>query len=206
MHSLAQEIQGFSKIRLKKQSTRVTTVLGRQLVETRGENGESTVAVEEPIGTSVGFVQDLSLDLQVGVVRPFLLLSSQDAAHDMETLKKFKVSHVLNVAWGVANPFPHLLYKTINILDVPDADITSYFPECCAFIEQAKEEMGVVLVHCNAGVSRSSSVVIGYLMDTEGLSFDDAFAEVKEARPTTKPNPGFLQQLKDYKPQASFNS
>ncbi len=59
---------------------------------------------------------------------------------------------------------------------------------------------GVVLVHCNAGVSRSASVVIGFLMSQEKMSFDEAFSAVKTARPHIQPNPGFMSQLKKYNP------
>lgn len=202
MHSLAQEIQGFSKKSLKKQCTYVTTVTGRRLLERRSDGGDGEERVEElEEGRGCGFVEDKSLDLQVGVVRPFLLLASQDAAHDIDTLQRYKVSHVLNVAYGVTNLFPdQLVYKTLQILDLPETDITSYLGECSSFIDQAREQQGVVLVHCNAGVSRASSIVIGYLMLREGLSFDDAYGQVKLARPSIRPNPGFYQQLQSYKP------
>ncbi|KAG8000271.1 Dual specificity protein phosphatase 19 [Nibea albiflora] len=215
MHSLAQEIQGFSKNRLKKQCTHVTTVTGRKLLERRTDGGEGEEQVEElEEGSGCGFVVDKSLDLQVGVVRPFLLLASQDAAHDIDTLQRYKVSHVLNVAYGVTNLFPdQFVYKTLQILDLPDTDITSYLGECSCFIDDCTRtetlgsqkfadfhqekcsEMtlqaviflkmsyvnmdGAVLVHCNAGVSRSSSIVIGYLMLKEGLSFDDAYSQIR---------------------------
>ncbi|KAM3862663.1 dual specificity protein phosphatase 19-like [Diretmus argenteus] len=201
MHSLAQEIQGFSKNRLKKQCTHVTTVTGKRLLERRRDGEEGEVEEVEEEGPGCGFVEDKSLDLQVGIVRPFLLLASQDAAHDIDILQRYKVSSVLNVAYGVANLFPdQLVYKTVNILDLPDTDITSYLRDCSSFIDQAREQSGVVLVHCNAGVSRSSSIVIGYLMLREGLSFDDAYRQVKQARPSVCPNPGFYQQLQNYKP------
>uniref|UniRef100_A0A3Q2YSI5 Dual specificity phosphatase 19b n=1 Tax=Hippocampus comes TaxID=109280 RepID=A0A3Q2YSI5_HIPCM len=193
MQSLSGEIQGFSKSRLRKQCTRVTTVTGRKLLERTTDGGTQVEELEDANGC--GFVEDKSLDLQVGVVRPFLL--SQDAAHDMDTLQR--VSHVLNVAYGVANPFPdQLLYKTVQILDLPETDITSYVNECGSFIEQAREQDGVVLVHCNAGVSRSSSIVTAYLMWREGLLFDEAFRQVKLARPSSRPNSGFYRQLQNY--------
>ncbi|KAM9803629.1 dual specificity protein phosphatase 19-like [Neosynchiropus ocellatus] len=202
MHSLSQEIEGFARGRLKKQSTRVTTVTGRKLLESRGDGGAGAVHVrvlEE--GDGCGFVEDASLDLAVGVVRPFLLLASQDAAHDADALQKYKVSHILNVAYGVTNLFPdQFVYKSLEILDLPETDITAHLEECSLFIDEAREQGGVVLVHCNAGVSRSSSIVIGYLMLREGLCFDDAFAQVKLARPATRPNPGFHQQLRSYTP------
>uniref|UniRef100_A0A3P9HW13 Dual specificity phosphatase 19b n=1 Tax=Oryzias latipes TaxID=8090 RepID=A0A3P9HW13_ORYLA len=201
--SLIREIQSFSLTRLRRQCTHVTTVTGRRLLETRSAGGEGPLEqveeLEQEQGAGCGFIEDTSLDLQIGVVRPFLLLGSQDAAHDIDTLQRFKVSHVLNVAYGVSNLFPHqMVYKTIQILDLPDTDITSYLKESSTFIDQAKEQDGVVLVHCNAGVSRSPSVVIGYLMIREGLSFDDAFSQVKQARPSSRPNSGFYQQLQNY--------
>ncbi|XP_077585285.1 dual specificity protein phosphatase 19-like [Stigmatopora nigra] len=199
MHSLSGEIQGFSKSRLRSQCTRITTVTGKKLLE-KTTDGETQVEELEE-GNGCGFVEDKTLDLQVGVVRPYLLLGSQDAAHDMDTLQRYQVTHVLNVAYGVANPFPErLIYKSVQILDLPDADVTCHVEECGAFIERAREEQnGVVLVHCNAGVSRSSSVVMAYLMWREGLPFEEAFHQVKRARPCSQPNSGFLQQLRNYK-------
>ncbi|XP_054033022.1 dual specificity protein phosphatase 19 [Dryobates pubescens] len=198
MHSLTQEIRNFSRANLRKQRTRVTTLTGRRVIETwRGACLQVEEAEAAPGGS--GYVQDLSADLQVGVVKPWLLLGSQDAAHDLETMKKYKVTHVLNVAYGVQNAFlDDFIYKTISILDLPDTDITSYFPECFEFIEKAKIQGGVVLVHCNAGVSRAAAVVVGFLMHSEGLSFARAFSLVKTARPAACPNPGFMEQLHRY--------
>lgn len=54
----------------------------------------------------------------------------------------FQVTHVLNVAFGVNNLFPdQLAYKTVNILDVPDTDVTSHLGECQRFIDRAQEEV-----------------------------------------------------------------
>ncbi|XP_076858304.1 dual specificity protein phosphatase 19 isoform X2 [Brachyhypopomus gauderio] len=202
MQSLAQEIKSFSKNNLRKQCTRVTSLSGRRIIETwKG----STVHVVEDTAqpeTPCGYIQDSAWDLRVGYVKPYLLLGSQDAAYDFGTLKKYKVTHILNVAYGVENAFPDLfIYKTLSILDLPDTDIISHLQECAQFIDQAKAEKGAVLVHSNAGVSRSASVVIGYLMSREGQTFDGAFSLVKSVRPASCPNPGFLEQLKSYRPQ-----
>ncbi|XP_030065576.1 dual specificity protein phosphatase 19 [Microcaecilia unicolor] len=202
MHSLGQEIKSFSKSNLKKQCTRVTNLAGKRILETWKDSQVQVVEDAESDQSdtaSCGYVQDFSLDLQVGVIKHWLLLGSQDAAQDLDTLKQFKVTHILNVAYGVENIFPNLfVYKSIAVLDLPEINITSYFPECFDFIEQAKVQDGVVLVHCNAGVSRAASVVIGFLMHTEGLSFAEAFSLVKNARPAVCPNPGFMEQLRKY--------
>ncbi|NWI71287.1 DUS19 phosphatase, partial [Todus mexicanus] len=92
MQSLAQEIRSFSRARLRQQRTRVTTLSGRRLIETwRGACLQLEEEAEAAPGGG-GFVPDLSADLQVGVVKPWLLLGSQDAAQDMETMRKHKVT------------------------------------------------------------------------------------------------------------------
>ncbi|XP_019409855.1 PREDICTED: dual specificity protein phosphatase 19 [Crocodylus porosus] len=212
MHSLTQEIRSFSRTNLRKQCTRVTTLSGKRIIETWKDARMQVVEEADPSdGDGCGYVQDFSLDLQVGVIKPWLLLGSQDAAHDLETMKRYGVTHVLNVAYGVENAFlDDFVYKSISILDLPETDITSYFPECFEFIEQARIQDGVVLVHCNAGVSRAAAIVIGFLMNSEGLGFTRAFTLVKNARPAICPNPGFMEQLHKYqeynkKANASIN-
>lgn len=57
-----------------------------------------------------------------------------------------QVSHILNVAFGVENAFPDLfIYKTVSILDHPDADLLLHMQECCDFIQQARNEVTITL-------------------------------------------------------------
>ncbi|XP_059896946.1 dual specificity protein phosphatase 19a [Gadus macrocephalus] len=200
MPSLTEEIQSFSRSSLRRQCTRVTSLGGRRIIETW--KGSIVTVVEEPAppDSSMGYVPDTSWDLQIGTIKPFLLLGSQDSAHDFGTLKKYKVSHILNVAYGVENLFPLLfIYKNVQILDQPDTELTAHLKDCCRFITQAQEENGVVLVHCNTGASRAAAVVIGYLMSCDGQPFEEALSLVKTARPACCPNPGFLEQLQRYR-------
>ncbi|KAI5613952.1 dual specificity phosphatase 19, partial [Silurus asotus] len=207
MESFSHELHNFSRERLRKQSTRITTASGKVFVETRSGDGGYVTKCEGESATC-GFVQDLSLDLQVGVVTPYLLLrllifftASQDAASDTATLRNYKVTHVLNVACGVENLFPeHFIYKTVPMMDLPETQLTPFLPQCFEFIDEARKQDGVVLLHCNAGVSRSASVAIAYLMAKEKIPFEEAFNRVRSARPSIHPNAGFLLQLKEYRP------
>lgn len=74
MQSLAQEIKSFSKTNLRKQCTRVTTLSGRRIIETW--RGSTVQVVEETVQpeTACGYVQDNNWDLQVGYIKPYLLL------------------------------------------------------------------------------------------------------------------------------------
>ncbi len=60
-------------------------------------------------------------------------------------------------------------------------------------------QFGRVLVHCQAGVSRSASVVIAFLLFSRRFSsLSSALAFVRKTHPRVAPNDGFLSQLKAY--------
>ena len=104
----------------------------------------------------------------------------------------------------VKNYFPETIkYLRIDILDMPSVYILGHLEKCNQFINEARSGGGSVLVHCNAGISRSSSIIIGYLMKTNGWSFDESLHHVRKVRPIVCPNEGFAKQLRSYKPNQS---
>lgn len=58
-----------------------------------------------------------------------------------------------------------------------------------------------VLVHCVAGVSRSATVVLAYLMKYKRMDLKTAFNHCYNLRPVVRPNNGFMVQLIDYENQ-----
>lgn len=59
----------------------------------------------------LGFCIDLTSDLTVGTAMGGVFVGSQDVAHDLLTLNKLGVTHILNVAYGIANVFPDVSCK-----------------------------------------------------------------------------------------------
>lgn len=53
-----------------------------------------------------------------------------------------------------------------------------------------------MLVHCAMGLSRSSSLVLAYLMIHQGMALADAIKAVSANR-NICPNSGFLEQLRE---------
>lgn len=60
-------------------------------------------------------------------------------------------------------------------------DIATHFAtySICELIDQAREEGGSCLVHCQLGVSRSATLMIGYCMRQAGLGTEEALTGVK---------------------------
>lgn len=188
MASFSEALKSKSK-NLKHVSTRVTLPNGQVLCE----DGSKIVLREQ----SHGFVVDTKPDFQIGEIEERLLLSSQDVANDETLLSQYKISHVLNVSGSPSTKYPGVNYCEIPLLDLPEQSLNECFSACFDFVEDGMKT-GRVLVHCNAGVSRSVSIVIAFLIKNRNLSFNEAFTIVKTARPSAKPNEGFLKQLTMY--------
>ncbi|CAK9176010.1 unnamed protein product [Ilex paraguariensis] len=124
-------------------------------------------------------------------------LGSDAVAKNREVLRQNGITHVLNCVGFVCPEYfkNDLVYKTLWLQDSPSEDITSILYDVFDYFEDVREQGGRVLVHCCQGVSRSTSLVIAYLMWKEGQSFEDAFQYVKTARGVTNPNMGFACQL-----------
>uniref|UniRef100_A0A8D0BQH1 Dual specificity protein phosphatase 12 n=1 Tax=Salvator merianae TaxID=96440 RepID=A0A8D0BQH1_SALMN len=86
----------------------------------------------------------------------------------------------------------------VQVLDQPGEDLLSHLDACTAFISRAQERGGVVLVQCQAGVSRSVAVVTAYLVKANSLTLEEAYAFVQAIKPDVKMNEGFEWQLKLY--------
>jgi len=90
----------------------------------------------------------------------------------------------------------------LHFLGIPASDTIYYnmavsFQKAADFIEQAlASKAGRVLVHCQAGISRSATLVIAYLMIKRNFTVRQALHTVSSRR-KIYPNQGFLQQLCD---------
>ncbi|KAK6929292.1 Dual specificity phosphatase, catalytic domain [Dillenia turbinata] len=136
-------------------------------------------------------------DKECSKVAEHIYLGGDAVAKDRDILKQNGITHVLNCVGFICPEYfkADFVYRTLWLQDSPSEDITSILYDVFDYFEDVREQGGRVFVHCCQGVSRSTSLVIAYLMWREGQSFDDAFQYVKAARGIADPNMGFACQL-----------
>lgn len=132
-------------------------------------------------------------------IRNKLYLGDWNDAQNLQGLKRKNISHILQAAFELRQVFPQMFtYKTINADDLPSYDLSPYFEEAADWIHQSLQVGTGVLVHCHMGISRSTTLLLAYLMKYEGLSLTEALSQVRTLRPIVNPNSGFMQQLRKY--------
>jgi len=92
---------------------------------------------------------------------------------------------------------------------IPELKVSKYFDISYEFIDKNIKKGNNVLVHCMAGISRSSTLILNYLMRKyyEKNIYKNKCSEcilnyflraVRTKREIINPNPGFINQLKNY--------
>lgn len=132
-------------------------------------------------------------------ILPGLYLGSWVGAVNKHLLRHLGVTHILTVASQLTPAFvDRFTYKHVEIDDLHTENVMEHFESCIEFIDQARQAQSNVLVHCRAGVSRSASVVIAYVMQAEKMGWEAALNYVRERRPVVCPNVGFRTQLQTW--------
>uniref|UniRef100_A0A7S1I7L6 protein-tyrosine-phosphatase n=1 Tax=Eutreptiella gymnastica TaxID=73025 RepID=A0A7S1I7L6_9EUGL len=124
------------------------------------------------------------------------------------TLNDKNINDVLNTSTELLNPntpidWADLQMNGINIQHLQWYDnhqqqifpLTAEIFEAMSFLHECVEDNRQVLVNCQMGISRSSSMVISYLIIYQHFGFREALALVRASRPMASPNANFYDQL-----------
>jgi protein-tyrosine phosphatase len=134
------------------------------------------------------------------ILPPFLYLGGMDAASP-KNLKLEGITHVIRVGFFANHPqVPDVEYHTYILEDSEKEPIEDLFSPACEVIERVRLQGEKVLVHCHAGVSRSATLVLAYMMSI-GYKLAEAFDIAFRARPIIRPNEGFGRKLQLYECQ-----
>ncbi|CAL8094682.1 unnamed protein product [Calicophoron daubneyi] len=137
---------------------------------------------------------------QIARINDHLYLSSLNAITP-DRLRLYNIT--LLVSAMIDSPPAHLRNAVTNCMHVPvedmeGANLRAHFDRVADRIAAENRRGGRTLVHCMAGVSRSSSLVLAYLVRHMNMSLASAYQHVRNIRPCIQPNPSFWRQLLDY--------
>lgn len=133
-------------------------------------------------------------------VTDHLYLSNGRAANDSSQVTRCKITCIVNVTETKSrSPLPPgVEYIHIPLPDSPVSPLSEHFDDVSDKIQLTAESGGRILVHCNAGVSRSATLCMAYLMKHRGVTLLEAHRWVRTCRPVVRPNNGFWKQLIRY--------
>ncbi|XP_048173009.1 dual specificity protein phosphatase 22-A-like isoform X5 [Corvus hawaiiensis] len=127
-----------------------------------------------------------------------LYLGNIRDSEDHENLLRKGVTHILSVHNRAKPVLEDMTYLCISASDSSSENLLQHFKECIQFIHECRLGGGGCLVHCLAGVSRSTTILVAYLMTVTELGWQSCLAATKAVRSYASPNAGFQQQLQDY--------
>lgn len=119
-----------------------------------------------------------------------------DSSHSEEELITIGVSYVFNITMNYYRDYKKVIEIKCPIEDVSEWDILESFPKIVDKIKELHDKGHTIYVHCHAGISRSASIIILYLIKYHKYNFREAFKFVRNKRICIQPNPGFVKQLK----------
>ncbi|MEM9695811.1 MAG: dual specificity protein phosphatase [Myxococcota bacterium] len=152
----------------------------------------------------LGIDLDFELDLKGTLfhrLTPNLYLGSKPPPDQLESLRAAGITHVVSCLVERQRDEMAFLDDAFATLFLPVRDgmyenIADAFAPLFDFAAQAPPGgPHQLLIHCEAGVSRSATLATALVMTRQKLGFYDAFCAIRRERPQVLPNIGFASQL-----------
>ena len=132
---------------------------------------------------------------EINKITEKIYLGSYQGARNKEKLLEYGISHILICGNRLSPLYPEMFtYCILNMEDTNEQEIISHLKRGLDFIKSADK----IFIHCVAGVSRSPTVVLGYLIRNRRMCLEEALKYIKSKRYEASPNPNFLRQLKEF--------
>mmetsp|Transcript_55041 Transcript_55041/g.112483 ORF Transcript_55041/g.112483 Transcript_55041/m.112483 type:complete len:331 (+) Transcript_55041:87-1079(+) len=136
-------------------------------------------------------------EVRISQIRERLFIGPVQAAYQDKELRERGIRAIVNASGSTYTLRDGIEYLDIELEDTSEADLTPALQQSIPFINNAMANNTSVLVHCQAGKSRSASICAAWLMAAEGIDAEDALHAVEEVHRRADPNHGFRAQLHD---------
>lgn len=130
------------------------------------------------------------------IIKGKLFLGDLFDANNETDIASKNISCIICVAerLKIKNTNTNVKVYQYNLSDDYECDISLYFDEIGEIIHNSN----IVLVNCVAGISRSSTIVIAYIMKYYNDNLKDTFIELRNRRSCICPNKKFMEYLLGY--------
>ena len=121
-------------------------------------------------------------------------------AKNIDELEKNNIKYILNCTFECKNIFEDKIkYLKLDIKDQIDFPIQDYFEKGIQFIKESlNNNDGNILIHCMEGKSRSTTILMAYLIECKNETTNSAYKILKNKRQLTMPNLGFMNKLREF--------
>ena len=119
-------------------------------------------------------------------------------ALDANLMIKEGITHILNFGNGLKNFYEKdniFKYLYIPLYDSESKKLEKYLEKSNNFIKEGSENNNKILIHCGAGMSRSVTLCLMYMIMEKKYKFSEAYKIIKEKRKCAIPNSGFRKLL-----------
>lgn len=129
-------------------------------------------------------------------ILPNIYLGNRDNAFNERVVQNLGITHILSLNKGAH--YDHGISQlNFPIDDDVSEDIIYAYGAVKPFLYDAYGS-GKLLLHCDQGKSRSVAILILFLNEKLGMTFEDLLEFIQKQRRIAKPNPGFVEQVRKY--------
>jgi len=145
------------------------------------------------------YYNDINNENNINHIVDNLYVGDIYSASNKEILDQNKINCVVSCVCGLDELFPeNIKYLNLDLIDNEEESISRCFNTTNQFIEKNSNNNNNILIHCIAGVSRSVTILIAYLIYKHDYTPTEALKIVREKRINANPNAYFMKQLNDY--------
>ncbi|PLW38069.1 hypothetical protein PCANC_14567 [Puccinia coronata f. sp. avenae] len=150
--------------------------------------------------TTTNTVHSTAGDERMQSVLPRLFIGDLSAALSLQALQHAHIQSVVSVIKHSHPQHPGFNHLSVPLDDTEKTNICEWFDTVAAWIQARLDDPNGygVLIHCVAGVSRSTTLLAAYLMKAYRLTTDEAISFIASKRPQVQPNDFFFLQLEMY--------
>lgn len=155
------------------------------------------------------------MNSDIDEIIPHLFISNWFTSNNIDIIKKYNIKAVITVETNskpvdIINYYKNnnIDFMQIYLYDSPSAPIKNFFDESYNFIKKHISKHENVLVHCFAGISRSSTIILNYIIkdlyrnDYDRMRYENPNSVLlyvlnyaMSKRNIINPNNGFVNQL-----------